>query len=219
MHRLNRGRTRIGLAAVIALLLSITVATPALAHECSIETIAGAWVFATQRGQMLSRTVATPVGVTEALSRHFGVVLPPGFGQHGSEGFGQHGRLTDITALGTMNFDKSGNLSGKFDVSILGAAFFSDNTYNGLVTVNPDCTGTLSFIASLGPPTNQRTDSIVISGNGSKIWGMVDFITDLTNDEQEVRVSWTYTAKRIGGKNSKNPRDCASRPGYRLTQS
>ncbi len=65
----------------------------------------------------------------------------------------------DITAIGTMNIDRDGSLSGKFDTTIQDSLFLPDNTYTGSVIVNPDCTGTLSFVTSFGVA---RTDSIVV---------------------------------------------------------
>lgn len=46
----------------------------------------------------------------------------------------------DITAIGTVNLDRDGNLSGKFDATVAEFAFLPDNTFTGSVTVNPDCT-------------------------------------------------------------------------------
>ena len=89
----------------------------------------------------------------------------------------------DITAMGTMNFDRDGNLSGTFNVTVAEFQFFSDIAYSGSVTVNSDCRGTLTFITALG---TVRTDSIlVVSQTG--IWGM----------SQDPSNLWTYRARRI----------------------
>ena len=170
MPGLNHRGTVRTLATMTALVLGIMLATPAVAKDkCSIRTIAGKWVFATETGHMLS-----PVG-----------------------GPGPHGRITDVTAMGTMNIDKAGNISGDFDISILGVAFIPDIPYTGLVTVNPDCTGSLNF--SPASSTNTRTDSIVISGNGNEISAMVGFITLAIDGTRDFGVSWTYKIRRAGG--------------------
>ena len=61
--------------------------------------------------------------------------------------------------IGTMNIDRDGSVSGKFDLTVQDFIFLSDITYTGSVTVNPDCTGTLTFVTSFG---SMRTDSIVV---------------------------------------------------------
>ncbi len=94
---------------------------------------------------------------------------------------------TGITAIGTMNIDKLGNVSGKFDFTVSRQVSQTNVGYIGTVTVNPDCTGTLSFTTSGGA---SRTDSIAILGNGSEIWGM----------SQDPLNLWTYTVKRISGR-------------------
>ena len=92
----------------------------------------------------------------------------------------------EVTAIGTMNIDKLGNVSGKFDFTVARQFSQTNVGYIGTVTVNPDCTGTLSFTTDFGAI---RTDSIAILGNGSEIWGM-------TQDPLNL---WTYTVKRISG--------------------
>lgn len=89
----------------------------------------------------------------------------------------------DITALGTMNIDSSGNVSGKFGVTLAEFMFLPDRTYTGSVTVNPDCTGTLTFVTSAG---TVRTDSIAVV-NQDEIWGM----------SQDPFNLWTYKVRRI----------------------
>ncbi len=89
----------------------------------------------------------------------------------------------DITAIGTMNFDREGNLHGKFDNNIAEVASFLDVEYSGTAEVDPDCTGTLTFETSDG---FVRTDSIaVVSRN--EMWGMSLDPTNL----------WTYRVRRI----------------------
>ncbi len=156
MSRLNYRGPVIRLATVIALLLSITAVTPVLARgKCSIRTIAGRWMFATEVGQI-------------DLSL-FGLPQPAG--------------VADITAIGTMNIDRDGNLGGKFDVTVAQFAFVPDNEYSGSVTVNPDCTGTLTFVTSVG---TIRTDSIAVL-SPSEIWAM----------SQDTLNLWTYRVRRI----------------------
>jgi len=62
--------------------------------------------------------------------------------------------------------------------------FVPGNTYGGSITVNADCTGTITFTDSA---SGSRTDSIVVL-NGVEIWGM----------SQDPAVLWTYRAKKIG---------------------
>lgn len=93
----------------------------------------------------------------------------------------------DITAIGTMNIDSAGNVVGLFDATVAEYAFLPDNTYTGSVTLNRDCTGTLSFVTSSG---TSRTDTIVIVGDGSEILGM----------SQDPLNLWTYVVKRVSGR-------------------
>ena len=92
----------------------------------------------------------------------------------------------DITAIGTMNIDRFGNISGKFDVTVQDFASIPDVTYSGAVTVNPDCTGTLIFVTSVG---TERTDSIVVVDRRE----MLAMSRDPAN-------LWTYQVRRISSK-------------------
>jgi len=92
----------------------------------------------------------------------------------------------DITAIGTMNIAKDGSLSGKFDATVQDFASIPDITYTGAVTVNPDCTGTLIFITSVG---TERTDSIVVVDRRE----MLGMSRDPAN-------LWTYQVRRISSK-------------------
>jgi hypothetical protein len=92
----------------------------------------------------------------------------------------------DITAIGTMNVDGEGNLEGTFNVTFEGAAFIPGIPYSGTVSVNPDCTGTLSFVTGAG---SERTDSIVVL-NRYEYWGMSEDPNNL----------WTYKARRLPGR-------------------
>ena len=89
----------------------------------------------------------------------------------------------DITAIGTMNIDRHGNVSGTFDVTVQDFAFIPGIPYNGSVTVNPDCTGILDFVTGVG---SQRTDSIVVV-NRREMLGM-------SQDPQNL---WNYQVRRI----------------------
>lgn len=167
MSRLNFRGTVVRLATVIPLLWSITVSTPALARDrCSTRTIAGRWMFATEVGQI-------------DLSL-FGI---------GTEGEAVAG----ITAIGTMNIDRNGNVSGEFDVTVAQFAFLSDNEYGGSVTVDPDCTGTLTFVTSAG---TMRTDSIAVL-SPREMWGM----------SQDILNPWTYRVRRISGRRDNDDDD------------
>ena len=92
----------------------------------------------------------------------------------------------DITAIGTMNIERDGFLSGKFDVTVQDFFSILDVTYSGSVTVNPDCTGTLIFVTSTG---TERTDSIVVV-NRREMFGM-------SRDPLNL---WNYQVRRISNK-------------------
>lgn len=98
----------------------------------------------------------------------------------------------DITAIGTMNIERDGALSGRFDATVQDTFFLPDNTYSGSVVVNRDCTGTLTFVTSQG---TVRTDSIVIIDRG-------EFLA-MSQDPMNL---WTYEVRRISGR-SKGRRD------------
>lgn len=99
----------------------------------------------------------------------------------------------NITALGTMNIDKQGNLSGEFDATVAGFIFLSAVTYTGSVVLHTNCTGTLSFETSEG---TVRTDSIALVGQ-DEVWGM----------SQDPSNLWTYEIRRISGKSKKSKKD------------
>lgn len=90
----------------------------------------------------------------------------------------------DITAIGTMNIERNGSLSGKFDATVQDTFFLPDNTYSGAVVVNEDCTGTLTFVTSQG---TVRTDSIVVVSR-----------KELIGMSQDPLNLWTYQVRRIG---------------------
>ncbi len=91
----------------------------------------------------------------------------------------------DITAIGTMNIAKDGSVSGKFDTTVQDTIFLSDITYAGAVIVNPDCTGTLTFVTIFGA----RTDSIVVVDRREML-GM----------SQDPLNLFTYQVRRISSK-------------------
>ena len=145
--------TKTGLLGTFTPLIGAVVlfglATPALANPpCSVRSLAGTWVFATDVGQQK-------------------LFPAPG----------------DITAIGTINIDRAGNFSGKFDFTVAEFGFFPNNSYTGSITVNPDCTGTVTFVTSAGPG---RTDSIVVVSQ-SEMWSM----------SQDSLNLWTAKARRI----------------------
>lgn len=96
----------------------------------------------------------------------------------------------DITAIGTMNIERDGSLSGKFDVTVAEAFFQPDVTYAGSIIVNPDCTGTITFMTSAG---SARTDSIVVVDR-SEMLGM----------SQDPDNLWTYQVRRISSNRRKD---------------
>lgn len=92
----------------------------------------------------------------------------------------------DITALGTMNIDKKGNLSGKFDLTVadlLSTEFTPPVKYSGTVKVNADCTGRLEFVTEMG---TQRTDSIAVLGRR--------VMRGMSLDPMNL---WTYWVRRV----------------------
>ena len=88
----------------------------------------------------------------------------------------------DITAIGTFRVDRNGNLTGVFDATVAGWMHLPGVTFTGAFTVNPDCTGSLSFVTGNG---RARTDSIVILGD--RIRGM----------SRDIQFLWTYEARRM----------------------
>ncbi len=88
----------------------------------------------------------------------------------------------DITAIGTFRVDRHGNLTGAFDATVAGWMHLPGVTFTGAFTVNPDCTGSLTFVTGRG---TTRTDSIVILGD--RIRGM----------SRDVQFLWTYEARRM----------------------
>lgn len=92
----------------------------------------------------------------------------------------------DVTAIGTMNIGRDGEVAGRFGVTFEGATFVDDIGYSGAVDVNADCTGTLLFETEIG---TSRPDSIVVL-NRHEFWGM----------SQDPNNLWTYKARRLPGR-------------------
>ena len=92
-----------------------------------------------------------------------------------------------ITALGTMNINRAGELEGVFDFNAENFPYpiesRLDLSFIGNATLNNDCRGRLTFVTSNG---DARNDSFVLIGK-KKIRAM-----SLRTD-----VIWTYTAERI----------------------
>jgi hypothetical protein len=89
----------------------------------------------------------------------------------------------DITAIGTLKIQSSGAIGGKFDATVSEFAFLPGIDFNGAISVNSDCTGTVNFVTSAG---TSRTDSIVVV-SADEILGMSRDINNL----------WTYSVRRI----------------------
>ena len=138
---------------IIATLLCCTLlGRPAAADDtCSVEDVAGNWVFATGVGRQM-----------------LGGNIPPN---------------KDITAIGTMNIERDGTLSGQFDFTVQDSFFFPGLDYVGSIVVNPDCTGTVTFVTSFG---TSRTDSIALVSRREML-GM----------SQDPLNLWTYEIRRI----------------------
>jgi hypothetical protein len=75
---------------------------------------------------------------------------------------------------------------GDITATVAEFAFLPNNTFTGSVTVNPDCTGTQTFVTSAG---TGRTDSIVVLSR-DEIWGMSGDPLNL----------WTFRGRRICGR-------------------
>ena len=99
----------------------------------------------------------------------------------------------DITAIGTMNIERNGTLSGTFDVTVQDAVFIPGIAYVGSVVLNPDCTGTVTFETSVG---SVRSDSIAVI-NRRNILAM----------SQDPLNLWTYQIRRIARGLSGGDRD------------
>jgi hypothetical protein len=95
---------------------------------------------------------------------------------------GQIAGVGGITAVGTLNIDRKGQVSGKYDYTIAQLGFFAGNAYTGTVTVNPDCTGTITFEDESGGGVS----SIVIASS-DEFWGI----------SQDPGILWTVRARRI----------------------
>jgi hypothetical protein len=89
----------------------------------------------------------------------------------------------DISAIGVFSVDRAGNLTGKFDANILNGQPMIDVKFDGAITLNADCRGTLTFKTEKG---DARTDSIVMI-SAREIAGM-------RRDPQFV---WTYQMRRL----------------------
>lgn len=92
----------------------------------------------------------------------------------------------DITALGAMNIDKEGNLSGTFDVTVANIVSLPEIGYSGTVTVDSDCIGTVMFETDLGA---SRTDRIAVFSR--------DEFRGMSLEPDNL---WTYWARRIPGR-------------------
>lgn len=89
----------------------------------------------------------------------------------------------DITALGTMIIHRDGSVMGVFDATVEDTAFLPGIPYEGSVVINPDCTGTLTFVTGAG---SVRTDSIAIVGR-----------TEIIGMSQDPANLWTYQVRRV----------------------
>lgn len=89
----------------------------------------------------------------------------------------------DITAIGTWNVDRYGNLEGVFDVTVENFAHLSDVSYTGSIVVNDDCRGTVEFVTSQG---TSRMDSITVVSP----WEILGMSRDPAN-------LWTYQVRRL----------------------
>jgi len=95
----------------------------------------------------------------------------------GSYGFSQLGSIVGIAPtpipaadVGVFHADGKGNLTGSEVVNV-GGQIFSDTFTDGKYEVNPDCTGTATWIAvfSDGRPSQTRTARLVVTNKFREI--------------------------------------------------
>lgn len=121
------------------------------------------------KGDCSNRAVAGKWAFMTAIGRQMlGAPFPPG---------------KDLTALGTMNIDRHGNLEGVFDLTVQDFGFLPGLTYVGSITVQDDCTGTVEFVTSAG---SSRTDSIVVLSS-----------REMRGMSQDPNNLWTYEVRRL----------------------
>jgi hypothetical protein len=89
----------------------------------------------------------------------------------------------DITALGTLNVDWQGNVSGTFDATVAEGDYLANVAYWGTITVDEDCRGTAEIETQY---RNTRRDSFVLV-SPTEFWGMSQFPENL----------WTYRARKL----------------------
>ena len=156
--RVETARRVLGTVISTAAIFLLPTTASAQTPRCSIGMLEGAWLFATGVGQLGTQ--------------------PP---------LAERVRGKQLTAVGTMNIDARGNVSGRFDQNTVDVRAVRA-TYTGRITLEADCTGTLALITSGGAT---RTDSLVVLLRQdpllSEIWGM----------SQVSEVALTYVAKRI----------------------
>jgi hypothetical protein len=92
----------------------------------------------------------------------------------------------DITALGTLNVDPRGRVSGTFDVTVADQLFVPDVGYVGTIEIGADCRGTAEIVTDLG---STRRDSFVLV-SPTELWGMSQFPENL----------WTYRARKVASR-------------------
>ena len=95
----------------------------------------------------------------------------------GTYGFSQQGSVVGIAPfpvpaadVGIVSGDGKGNLTGNETVNV-GGQVFTDTFFNGTYQINPDCTGTATWMAvfSDGRPPQPRSASFVITNNAKEV--------------------------------------------------
>lgn len=89
----------------------------------------------------------------------------------------------DITAIGTMTVNRDGSIEGQFDATVENSFFLPGVTYAGSITLNRDCTGTVTFITGAG---TARTDTIALVAR--------DEMLGMSQDPENL---WTYQVRRL----------------------
>jgi len=89
----------------------------------------------------------------------------------------------DITAIGTFDLGRDGEVAGTFDVTFENNAFIPDVPFEGSMTVEENCKGTLTFVTGQG---TSRTDSLIVIDR--------DFLWGMSQDPQNL---WTYRVRRL----------------------
>lgn len=150
---------RILTAVLVTLSMFLVAATAPTGHAsaedsykrrgCSVRSIAGHWLFATDVGRIIIDP-ENPSSITALGTMH-------------------------IDRRGNISGTFDATVSYPAPPPLPESGFLPAQTYTGTIVVNRNCTGTLEFVTSQG---NTRTDSIAIV-SPHEMWGMSQVSTEL----------------------------------------